>query len=167
MNNLYAPWRGEYVSKDTPNKNTKENNCVFCEYAKNNTTNKSYILKRFDDFFVVMNTYPYAVGHFMIIPNEHIGDISDLDSEIFAKMSLVAQKGVALLKDAINAHGVNIGINLGECAGAGIAEHLHIHLVPRWKNDTNFMPMIAKNRVYSKDFDEVYKTLLNKVDNYF
>jgi diadenosine tetraphosphate (Ap4A) HIT family hydrolase len=168
MKSLYAPWRGDYVSNYAKQK--AKNACVFCDYVKDNKSNnetKQYILKRFKNFFVVMNTYPYAPAHFMIIPNAHIGDISSLSNELWSEMNLVAKKGVGLLKDVVNANGVNIGINLGECAGAGIAEHLHIHLVPRWHNDTNFTSTIANVRVFSNDFDDIYNKLLSKVDDYF
>jgi diadenosine tetraphosphate (Ap4A) HIT family hydrolase len=166
MKSLYAPWRGDYVS-GYGKKNTAGGDCVFCDYASNTDDKDNHILKRFDNFFVVMNKYPYAPAHFMIIPNEHIGDIDKLDSKIWSDMNVVAKKGVGLLKDVVNANGVNIGVNLGECAGAGIAEHLHIHLVPRWDNDTNFTTSIANVRVFSQDFAHIYNNLLKKVDSYF
>jgi len=103
----------------------------------------------------------------MIIPNLHTSNLEDLDSEIFVQMSLHTQKAVRMLKEVLNAQGVNIGMNLGKAAGAGIAEHIHLHLVPRWKGDTNFITTIGETRVYSSDIQEMYKKLKNVASDYF
>jgi diadenosine tetraphosphate (Ap4A) HIT family hydrolase len=105
---------------------------------------------------MVMNKYPYTPGHFMIIPHFHTDKLEELDPEIWLRMSSLAQKGVRMLKEGFNARGVNIGMNLGSAAGAGIAEHIHMHLVPRWERDTNFITSIGQNRVYSTDFEKIY-----------
>lgn len=164
MERIYAPWRTDYVSQ-----NSKEiDGCVFCHIVKNiNDDEELGVLYREKDFFIVMNKYPYSPGHFMIIPNLHTDKLEDLDSEIWARMTLFAQKGVKLLKDVLNAGGVNIGMNLGSAGGAGIAEHIHLHLVPRWSGDTNFTTTIAETRVYSTDFFKIYKRLKEKSDVYF
>jgi len=165
MERLYAPWRTQYVTTD---KTKKIEGCVFCHAVKTLDDDKNLgILHRDDDFFIVMNKYPYSPGHFMIIPNLHTSNLEDLDADIFAKMSLAAQKGVKMLKETLNAQGVNIGMNLGKAAGAGIAEHIHLHLVPRWKGDTNFITTIGDTRVYSSEIEEIYKKLKNVSADYF
>jgi len=166
MNRLYAPWRTQYVTSN----NSKIDGCVFCHIVNNDTKKDDEelgVLHREKDFFIVMNKYPYSPAHFMIIPNHHTSNLEDLDSEIFARMSIYAQKGVKLLKDVMNATGVNIGMNLGSSAGAGIADHLHLHLVPRWGGDTNFITTIGETRVYSSDMNEIYKKLKAYSADYF
>ncbi len=163
MDSLYAPWRTQYVTSTN-----KIDGCVFCHIVKTLDDDENLgVLYRDEDFFIVMNRYPYAPGHFMIIPNLHTSNLEDLDEEVFAKMSVFAQKGVKLLKDVLNAHGVNIGMNLGSAGGAGIAEHIHMHLVPRWERDTNFITATADTRVYSTDANEVYKKLKDSCASYF
>jgi len=163
MDRLYAPWRSEYITE-----HKKIEGCVFCHIVKTLDDDENLgVLYRDEKFFIVMNRYPYTPGHFMIIPNHHTPNLEDLDGEVFAKMSNFAQKGVKLLKDVIDARGVNIGMNLGVAGGAGIAEHIHMHLVPRWDRDTNFITAIADTRVYSTDANEIYKKLKDKSADYF
>jgi len=164
MDRLYAPWRTKYVTTDK----VKIKGCVFCHAVETLDDDENLgVLYREKDFFIVMNKYPYSPGHIMIIPNLHTSNLEDLDSEIFAKMSLYTQKAVRMLKEVLNAQGVNIGMNLGKAAGAGIAEHIHLHLVPRWKGDTNFITTIGETRVYSSDIQEMYKKLKNVASDYF
>ena len=152
---LYAPWRTEYTNKK------RVGECAFCYISKHPDEDESLqVLHRDEKCFVVMNKYPYTPGHFMIIPHFHTGTLDALPQETWLHMCLLAQKGVRLLQEGYGAHGVNIGMNLGEAGGAGISEHIHLHLVPRWKKDTNFITTIGETRVYSTDFDEIYKKLL-------
>jgi len=164
MEKLYAPWRTEYVSTHKE----KIEGCVFCHIASNpKKADELGVLYFNDDFFIVMNKYPYSPGHIMIIPNFHTDKLEELDSKIWQDMTLYAQKGVELLKDVLNAQGVNLGMNLGQISGAGIAEHIHLHLVPRWMGDTNFITTIANTRVYSSDFDKIFKKLKEETPKYF
>ena len=156
---LYAPWREEYVL----NQNIK--GCVFC-YISKNDADDLHILYKDKYCFIVMNKYPYTPGHFMIIPHTHTDKLEELDSEVWLHMSSLAQKGVKLLKEGFNAQGVNIGMNLGRAGGAGIAEHIHMHLVPRWERDTNFITSIADTRVYSNDFERIYKKIKSLIPKY-
>lgn len=159
---LYAPWRDEYVKEPIVD------GCVFCNIVKNSDKDKEFhTLYRDDICFVVMNKYPYTPGHFMIIPNIHTDKLEDLPQDHWIHMSKLAQQGVKMLKEGFGAHGVNIGMNLGEVAGAGIAEHIHLHLVPRWQRDTNFITSIGYTRVYSTDFEMIYKKLKSLVPDYF
>jgi ATP adenylyltransferase len=164
MDRLYAPWRTEYVTRD----GKKVDGCVFCHIVNNlDFDDELGVLYRDEEFFIVMNRYPYSPGHFMIIPNLHTPNVEDVDCEVYAKMSIYAQKGVRLLKEVLGAHGVNIGMNLGQAGGAGIAEHIHMHLVPRWTGDTNFITTVGQSRVYSTDFDKIFKKLKQNSDSYF
>jgi ATP adenylyltransferase len=164
MERLYAPWRTEYVSTQSE----KIEGCVFCHIVNHPTKDEELgVLWREKEFFIVMNKYPYSPGHFMIIPNLHTDKLEELNPEIWAKMTIFAQKGVRLLKDVLHAKGVNIGMNLGSVGGAGIAEHIHLHLVPRWMGDTNFITTIGDTRVYSTDFEKIYKRLKEKSSEYF
>jgi ATP adenylyltransferase len=164
MERLYAPWRTEYVTSE----DKKIKGCVFCHIVNHLEDDEELgLLYRDEEFFIVMNKYPYSPGHFMIIPHLHTANLEDLDPNIYAKMSIYAQKGVKLLKDVLGAHGINIGMNLGRAGGAGIAEHIHMHLVPRWTADTNFITSIGETRVYSTDFIKIYKKLKEKSDSYF
>lgn len=158
---LYAPWRDEYVA------GKKLDECVFCHISKNSNEDEELrVLYRDEYCFMVMNLYPYTPGHFMIIPHTHTDKLEELDSEVWLHMSALAQKGVRLLKEGLGAHGVNIGMNLGKAGGAGIAEHIHMHLVPRWERDTNFITSIAQTRVYSTDFERIYKKIKSLVPKY-
>ena len=151
---LYAPWRSEYVTSE------KIEGCVFCHIsAHSQDDEKLHVLYRDEKCFIVMNKYPYTPGHFMIIPHHHTDALEELNSEVWLHMSALAQKGVRLLKEGFGAHGVNLGMNLGSAAGAGIAEHIHLHLVPRWRGDTNFIISIGETRVYSSDFEKIYRKL--------
>jgi len=158
---LYAPWRSDYVSSE------KIEGCVFCYISKNSQKDEElHVLYRDDKCFIVMNRYPYTPGHFMIIPHFHTDSLEELDEEVWLHISTLARKCVKLLKEGFNAHGVNLGMNLGEMAGAGIAQHIHLHLVPRWKGDTNFITTISQTRVYSSDFEKIYKTIKDLMQKY-
>ena len=159
---LYAPWRDEYIA------GAKIEGCVFCHISANADKDAEFHILHRDEFcFVVMNKYPYTPGHFMIIPHLHTDKLEELESETWLHMSALAQKGVRLLKEGFGAHGVNIGMNLGAAGGAGIAEHIHMHLVPRFNRDTNFITSITDTRVYSTDFEKIYKKMKSLIPKYF
>jgi diadenosine tetraphosphate (Ap4A) HIT family hydrolase len=161
-NILYAPWRDEYVTGE------KIDGCVFCHISTHESDDESlHVLYRDEHCFIVMNRYPYTPGHFMIIPHHHTDALEALDPNVWLHMSALAQRGVRMLKESFGAHGVNIGMNLGKAGGAGIAEHIHLHLVPRWERDTNFITAIGENRVYSTDFEKIYRRLKGSAETYF
>ncbi len=162
MKILYAPWRKEYIT------GKKIEGCVFCYIAKHpDEDEESGVLFRGKHAFAVMNKYPYTPGHFMVIPYRHLDTLEILEEEEWMEMCRLTRAGVALLKDVLHAEGVNIGMNLGAAAGAGIAEHIHMHLVPRWSRDTNFITTIGDTRVYSVDFDSIYRQLKERAPSYF
>ena len=159
---LYAPWRSEYITGE------KIDGCVFCHISSHQQDDENlHVLYRDKHCFVVMNRYPYTPGHFMIIPHHHTDALEDLDDDIWLHMSAIAQKSVRLLKESFKAQGVNIGMNLGSAAGAGIADHVHMHIMPRWKGDTNFITTIGQTRVFGSDFEKIYKQILKEIPNYF
>lgn len=153
MDQLYSPWRIDYILKE------KKDGCVFCLKPEEQDDEKQLILKRGSFSYIIMNLYPYNNAHLMVVPYRHINDFTDLNdeeaSEVFQLMKL-AENG---LKRAFDPGGFNIGINIGEPAGAGIAEHLHIHIVPRWSGDTNFISTIGKTRVIPESMQSVYEKL--------
>lgn len=160
-NILYAPWRSEYIE------DKKVEGCVFCHISEHAQDDEElHVLYRDEHCFIVMNRYPYTPGHFMIIPHKHTDALEMLESEVWLHISMLAQRSVKLLKEGFNAQGVNIGMNLGKAGGAGIAEHIHLHLVPRWERDTNFITSIANTRVYSTDFEKIYRKILNLIPHY-
>jgi len=162
LHHLYAPWRSEYVKGKT-----KSNECIFCYIANSKDEEELGVIYKKKDYFIVMNKYPYSPGHFMIIPNAHIADLEELNSDIWLDMCKNAQNGVRLLKEILGASGVNMGVNIGKIAGAGIAEHLHLHLVPRWLGDTNFITTIGQTRVINTDFKKLYLRLKDSASKYF
>jgi len=158
---LYAPWRDEYVTSQ------KIEGCVFCHISSHEKDDEAlHVLYRDEHCFIVMNRYPYTPGHFMIIPHLHTDKLEELEIKTWLHITSLAQKCVKLLKDGVNAQGVNLGMNLGDAAGAGIAEHIHLHLVPRWQRDTNFITSIANTRVYSTDFEKLYKKIKELIPKY-
>jgi len=158
---LYAPWRTDYVS------GKKIEGCVFCHISENPDKDEEFhTLYRDEHCFIVMNKYPYTPGHFMIIPHFHTDKLEALESQTWLHMSQLAQKCVRLLKEGFGAHGVNIGMNLGKTAGAGIAEHIHMHFVPRFERDTNFITSIGETRVYSTDFQKIYERIKSLIPEY-
>ncbi|MBI2957504.1 MAG: HIT domain-containing protein [Chloroflexi bacterium] len=153
MEHLWAPWRSAYVTSAKPT------GCVFCECAAKGVDRASRILFRGQKSFVIMNTFPYNPGHLMVVPSRHVGRIEDLTDEEANECFALVRKTVAVLAKATKPHGFNVGMNLGKVAGAGIADHVHVHVVPRWEGDTNFMPLIAETKVVSESLAAVYDRL--------
>jgi ATP adenylyltransferase len=153
QNNLWAPWRGEYIIGKKPT------GCVFCEQPKENADAKHYIIHRGKSIYVMMNLYPYNNGHLLLIPYRHISSIMEMDEAETAEMASLLRRSVAALQSVMHPEGFNIGYNMGAAAGAGIAAHLHQHIVPRWSGDTNFMPVIAETKVISQHMDVTYAKL--------
>lgn len=126
---------------------------------------KMLILKRYEHCFAVMNKYPYTNGHLMVAPYEHISDFPALASETGLEMFTAVQECISVLRKTLQPHGFNVGLNLGLVAGAGVEDHLHFHVVPRWNGDNNFMPVLADCRVISEHLDESYLHLLEQFGN--
>jgi ATP adenylyltransferase len=155
LETLWAPWRVEYFEKEPRDLNFLE------AAARASDDAEQLVVTRRKNAFLMMNRYPYAVGHLMAVPYRKTAELSSLgENEIVELWNLVAH-AQALLRAATKAQGFNIGINLGECAGAGVTDYLHIHIVPRWSGDTNFMPMIAGTRVLSDGVRALYEKLMD------
>jgi ATP adenylyltransferase len=157
MQRLWSPWRMAYVSTaDDPagDEGTGESGCIFCDRLKMNDDKRTHILYRGDRAFAILNAFPYNTGHLMVAPNRHVGELSDLDYDERCEVMDVTAKSVEVVRAAMNAHGFNIGINLGRVAGAGIPGHVHVHVVPRWGGDTNFMPVVADTKVLPEMIDD-------------
>jgi ATP adenylyltransferase len=162
MKSIWAPWRMEYIAGE---KDARKNKCFLCIEPASDET--SLVLARKETAFVVMNRYPYANGHVMVVPVRHVGKIDELsDGELLDMMGLVRVLS-SVLREAIQAEGLNVGINMGKPAGAGLEEHLHIHVVPRWAGDTNFMPVLGETKVISEHLYETYRKLKEKVHEKF
>lgn len=156
---LWAPWRMEYIVNSE-----KVSGCIFCEKPKENNDQKNLIVDRGDYTFIIMNKYPYNNGHLMIVPYRHIADLSELtEKEKFELIDSLARTEKHL-KKVMNPHGFNIGMNLGRIAGAGIDDHLHFHIVPRWGGDTNFMPILGNTKVVSEGLMQTWKKLRDVFD---
>ncbi|MFP6047113.1 HIT family hydrolase [Helicobacter pylori] len=157
MQHLYAPWRESYLKE-------KNKSCVFCEISQNPTKDsENRVLYRNSDLFVVMNAYPYNPGHLLIVPHAHQASVELLDLNTWLNMNKLVPKVLKALY-AYGAQGINLGLNLHRNAGAGIPEHLHMHLVPRFLGDSNFMSVIAQTRVCGIDLNETYLTLKNLLE---
>jgi ATP adenylyltransferase len=150
---LWAPWRLEYVTQ------AKSEGCIFCEKPLAGDDRAGHIIYRGSLAFVLLNAFPYNNGHIMIAPYAHLAELEELPPEILHEMIDLAQLSTRALKLTYHPDGVNLGINLGAAAGAGIKDHLHLHLVPRWKGDTNFMPVIGDVRVIPQSLDRSFDAL--------
>ena len=141
--------------------NPKPKTCPFCEYLAQDSENDAanYILFRAPRAFIVLNRYPYSNGHLMVLPNVHVSTLDALDDETQFEIIKLTTYSTTLLQRAYRAQGFNVGINMGKAAGAGMEAHLHLHIVPRWLGDTNFMPVLAKTKVMPESLEEVYARL--------
>ncbi len=156
MEHIWAPWRIEYIQMEKPQ------GCIFCDKSSQNDDALNYILYRGDKNFVIMNSYPYNPGHLMIAPYQHTGNLEELADEELHEHFKIISRSIQLLKKVFNPDGFNIGMNIGRIAGAGIADHFHTHIVPRWSGDTNFMPVVADTKVVSQAIGETYQKLKGK-----
>lgn len=153
---LWAPWRMQYIT------GPKSNGCILCEKANEpgEQDRKNLILARGSNTYVLMNIYPYNTGHVMIVPYRHVDSLDKLSSEERTEMMNWASNSERILRDAFHAMGFNIGVNVGRVAGAGIDDHVHMHVVPRWNGDTNFMPVLGETKVIPEYLEETYARLL-------
>ena len=153
---IWAPWRLAYV-KDASKGGQQE--CIFCPASDAADDRDRLIVHRGDRCFVMLNLYPYTNGHLMIAPFEHVAAIQDLEPETTAELMALAQRAIEILEDQFEPHGFNVGFNQGRVAGAGVEHHIHMHVVPRWGGDTNFMPVLADTRVMPQSLEQSYAAL--------
>lgn len=156
MNRLYAPWRESYIT----GLDKKKSGCVFCSIQQSSKDKENFVFLRDQYCFAVLNLYPYSNGHCLVLPNRHVGDISKLKPVELAALMSMTVSVKELMSIALKPIGYNLGMNLGRMAGAGIPGHIHMHIVPRWKGDHNFMPITAEARVISQSLKLVHQSLI-------
>lgn len=159
MDHLWSPWRMEYIESTN-----KENGCVFCNAQAMQDGAENLIAHRGERCYVILNRYPYTSGHLMVIPYQHVSNLEELDPAIRAEMMELTSRCTTVLKNIYKPQGFNVGVNMGEVAGAGVVSHVHIHVVPRWKGDTNFMSSVGQTRVLPEalevTFERVHKEFI-------
>ena len=153
MDKLWAPWRIDYIRSE------KEEGCIFCDKPANGDDRTMLILYRGEYCFVLMNLYPYNNGHLMIAPYQHTGNTQELSYSSRSEIMELADQTMTIQKNVMNAEGFNYGANIGYSGGAGIADHIHFHIVPRWAGDTNFMPVVGHTKVQVQGLRETYDDL--------
>jgi ATP adenylyltransferase len=153
LEKLWAPWREKFILCE------KQPGCFLCRTARENQDGKNYILYRGKKCFVILNRYPYNTGHLMVSPYRHVGKLEDLKEDEASELLKVTQFCIKTIKKGMKPQGINLGMNLGKVSGAGVADHLHLHVVPRWLGDTNFMPVVAETKIVSMSLSHVYKIL--------
>jgi ATP adenylyltransferase len=155
MDHLWSPWRYTYVSTAS-----SADPCIFCGKAAENRDAENYVLYRGSRNFVLLNTYPYTTGHLMIAPYEHVATLERAASETLGEMMALTRIAEQNLRAVYHPQGLNIGMNVGECAGAGVAGHIHMHVLPRWPADSNFMTTVGETRVLPETLEATYAKLL-------
>jgi len=156
MDKLWAPWRVNYITSATE----KTKGCIFCQMLKKKDDHQHLIFTRTEHCFAVLNLYPYNNGHALILPYRHVNDLSKLKPEELADFIVLLNSTKTLLDRTLSPQGYNIGMNIGKAAGAGVPGHIHIHIVPRWKGDVNFMPVTADTKVISQSLRELFDLLV-------
>lgn len=155
---IWAPWRAEFILSE------REKGCIFCNRLESEDSVENLILHRGDKCFVILNKFPYNSGHAMVVPIRHVGQLEKLTEEEGNEFFSLTRLTVRMIKQALKPHSLNIGMNLGRESGAGIPEHLHMHIVPRWTGDTNFMPIIGKTNIVSVGLELVYEAIRKEFD---
>ncbi|MBI4875584.1 MAG: HIT domain-containing protein [Acidobacteria bacterium] len=154
MDRLWSPWRYQYVSRASPG-----DACIFCEKSASDRDRENLVLYRGKHNFVLLNLFPYTNGHLMIAPYRHVAGLAGAGEAVLAEMMRLTVEAERALGEAYRPRGLNLGMNLGECAGAGIAGHIHMHVLPRWMGDANFMSTVGETRVLPEDLETTYDKL--------
>jgi len=160
MKRVWAPWRMKYILKD------KETSCLFCRKPEEDRDKENHILIRGETSFLMLNAYPYSNGHLLAAPYRHISYLPGLEERELLELMTLAGKAMMLLEEAVQPQGFNIGMNLGKVAGAGIEDHLHLHVVPRWEGDTNFMPVISEAKIIPELLETTYGKLVKAMEKH-
>ena len=155
MKNIWAPWRAEYILGHEPE------SCFLCDAPRESD---SLLVKKGTHCFAIMNRFPYTTGHIMIAPYRHIPDLTDLNNNESAELMILLQKLAAAIRTALNPDGFNVGCNVGSVAGAGVASHIHFHMVPRWNGDTNFMPVLSDIHMISEHLEQTRNKIMGALD---
>ena len=160
MDVLWSPWRYDYIKADENKKATESNSCVFCGILNNSASDEeNFILHRAEFNFVILNIYPYISGHIMVVPFEHQSTLDQATKESSDELMDLTKQCQSILAKVYEPHGINIGMNLGKAAGAGVTEHFHMHLLPRWVGDANFMTAIGETRTIPESLETTFEKL--------
>jgi len=159
---LWAPWRIDYILR---NNSEKYDGCLFCRLHSEDDDRHNLILERSEYSYTMLNRYPYSSGHLLVLPVSHVADLNELKEKEYIDLMLLLKKSIGVLQQVLQPGGINAGLNMGAVAGAGIAAHLHFHIVPRWSGDHNFMPVIADTMVMPQHLDSTYEMLKPAFDN--
>jgi ATP adenylyltransferase len=154
MDYLWSPWRYRYISTADPS-----DACVFCAKTAENKDERNFIVHRARKNFVILNLYPYTSGHLMVVPYAHVATLEEADTDTLVELIELARQAERHLRSVYHPKGVNLGMNIGECAGAGVAGHIHMHVVPRWPADANFMTVTGETRVLPEEIGTTYSRL--------
>jgi ATP adenylyltransferase len=157
MERIFAPWRIRYILAPKPK------NCVFCSALKSDEK-AALVVYKAEKSFVIMNRNPYNPGHVMVCPNRHVANLEDLEEDELLEIMKLTTLSIKAIRNCMNPDGFNVGINIGKVAGAGIAEHLHVHIVPRWNGDTSFLPVLADVQIVPEALEETYEKLKKSFD---
>lgn len=157
MHRIWAPWRKQYLQ------NCENNICFLCDILHSHDDETNFVLQRYENIYVVMNKYPYTNGHLMVVPNQHASTLNDLTPKIRAESFEIVNQAILWLTKSLHPQGFNIGMNLGKVAGAGLESHLHIHIVPRWAGDANFMTTVHQTRVISESLEDTYQRIKESI----
>ncbi len=168
---LWAPWRMSYIKETVENNELNKgdegkNECILCKIAKESDDKRNLVLYRGTRVYIVLNKFPYNTGHIMVVPYRHVPSIEDLDSCELLELSVTLKQAVKAIREAYKPDGFNIGVNIGRAAGAGIDDHVHVHIVPRWVGDANFMPVIGGTKVIPQSLEDTYNQLKPAIDKY-
>lgn len=155
MDSVFAPWRMDWITREK----SDELDCVFCELPTQQADRKNRILVRSEYAYALLNKSPYTPGHILIVPEDHVGDIVELDGEVLSDVFTLLQTLTEAIQNELHPDGFNVGMNIGKAGGASIENHLHAHVVPRWVGDTTFMPTTANTKVLAEALDETYDRL--------
>jgi len=159
LDRLWSPWRSEYIAASGA-ADSEPGGCVFCRlYSEVNNDEANFVVYRASRSFIVLNRYPYISGHLLIVPNDHIGDLDAAPKETTDELMDLTKRSQTALREVYRPDGFNMGMNLGHSAGAGIVDHIHIHILPRWTGDTNFMTTVSEARVIPEDLATTYQKL--------
>jgi ATP adenylyltransferase len=159
MDRIWSPWRSQYIASFKKPQRKKNTDSLFTAARKSRNDDRNLIVWRGKTCFVIMNRYPYNSGHLMVVPNRQIGSILDLSAEELLEIMQTVQRSIRALDAVMGPQGYNVGANLGRVSGAGVENHIHFHIVPRWNGDTNFMPVLADIKVISEDMRKTLKKL--------
>lgn len=160
MDYLWSPWRYRYVTSNSAE--TSKDGCLFCGIASSSDDKNNYVLLRAERNFVLLNRYPYTSGHLMIVPYAHVASLEEAEPEALAEMMVLARRAETVLRRVYRADGLNAGLNIGNAAGAGVAGHIHMHVLPRWSGDVNFMTSIGETRVLPEDLRVSFERLVGE-----